>query len=66
MSKDTYEYWAMKDTERDKLVSNKFGRTLWTRKPNAKQTNFIGYRPWERGDSMLKPVRVIVTEVKDE
>ena len=63
MSKTTYEYWAMKDTEKNKLVSNKFGRTLWNRKPNPSQTIFIGYRKFERGDSILKPVRVIVTEV---
>jgi hypothetical protein len=65
MSKTTYEYWAMKDTEKNKLVSNKFGRTLWNRKPNPSQTIFIGYRKFERGDSMLKPVRVIVTEVEE-
>ena len=63
MSKTTYEYWAMKDTEKNKLVSNKFGRMLWNRKPNPSQTTFLGYRKFERGDSMLKPVRVIVTEV---
>ena len=65
MSKSTYEYWAMKDTEKNILVSNKFGRTLWNRKPNPRQTNFIGYRKFERGDSMLKPVRVIVTEIDE-
>ncbi len=65
MSKTTYEYWAMKDTEKNKLVSNKFGRTLWNKKPNPSQTIFIGYRKFERGDSMLKPVRVIVTEVEE-
>ena len=63
MDKTTHEYWAMKDTEKNKLVSNKFGRTLWIRKPNPNQTIFVGYRKFERGDSMLKPVRVIVTEV---
>ena len=63
MDKTTHEYWAMKDTEKNKLVSNKFGRTLWNRKPNPSQTIFIGYRKFERGDSILKPVRVIVTEV---
>jgi hypothetical protein len=63
MDKTTHEYWAMKDTEKNKLVSNKFGRTLWIRKPNPSQTIFVGYRKFERGDSMLKPVRVIVTEV---
>ena len=65
MMKTEYEYWAMKDTEQNKLVSNKFGRTLWIKKPNPKQINFIGYRSWERGSSMLKPVRVTVTEVGD-
>jgi len=65
INKTTYEYWAMKDTEKNKLVSNKFGRTLWNRKPNPTQTIFRGYRPWERGTSMLKPVRVIVTEVNE-
>ena len=55
----------MKDTEKNKLISNKFGRTLWIRKPNPNQTIFVGYRKFERGDSMLKPVRVIVTEVQE-
>ena len=55
----------MKDTDKNKLISNKFGRTLWNRKPNPSQTIFVGYRKFERGDSMLKPVRVIVTEVQE-
>jgi len=65
MDKNTHEYWAMKDTDKNKLISNKFGRTLWNRKPNPSQTIFVGYRKFERGDSMLKPVRVIVTEVQE-
>ena len=65
MDKTTHKYWAMKDTEKNKLISNKFGRTLWNRKPNPSQTIFVGYRKCERGDSMLKPVRVIVTEVQE-
>ena len=65
MDKTTHKYWAMKDTDKNKLISNKFGRTLWNRKPNPSQTIFVGYRKFERGDSMLKPVRVIVTEVEE-
>jgi hypothetical protein len=65
MDKTTHKYWAMKDTDKNKLISNKFGRTLWNRKPNPSQTIFVGYRKFERGDSMLKPVRVIVTEVQE-
>jgi hypothetical protein len=64
MAKVNRECWAMKDTERDILVSSKWGRSLWNKKPNPKNINFIGYRKFERGDHMLKPVRVIIKEVE--
>ena len=65
MTKINRECWAMKDTDRDIFVSSKFGRSLWNRKPNPRNINFIGYRRFEGGDSMLKPVRVILTEVDE-
>lgn len=61
-----FECWAMKDIDRNKFVSSKFGRSLWIRKPHPNNSTFIGYRHFERGTSMLKPVRVRVTELDME
>ena len=65
------EMWAIKDTEKDKLVVTKFGRSTWKRKMNPSGVNIVGYRkyqwdttkqPWVQTEcpkyKMLKPIRI--------
>ena len=60
------EWWAIKDRLTDKLVANKWGRTLWKRKPHLKNVSIIGYRYWEKGSDYLTPIKVRVQEIEDE
>ena len=73
------EMWAIKDTEKDKLIITKFGRSTWKRKMNPNSVNIVGYQrynwdrtsqPWVRTEcpkyKMLKPIRIRVTEIADD
>ena len=60
------EMWAIKDVEKDELIMTKFGRSLWKRKQSPKNVNITGYRHWEKGSDMLKPVKVMIKEIVDD
>ena len=60
------EMWAIKDVEKDELIMTKFGRSLWKRKQSQKNVNVIGYRHWEKGNGMLQPVKVRITELVND
>jgi len=73
------EMWSIKDTEEDKLIVTKFGRSTWKRKMNPNGVNIPGYnrydfdwstRPPTRTENakykMLKPIRIKVTEILDD
>ena len=70
MDKNTHEYWAMKDIEKNKLVSNKFGRTLWIRKPNPNDGRSVLIYLTEMGKINRDLSRVAVLKfnqaIKDE
>lgn len=72
------EMWAIKDTSTDKMITTKFGRSLWKRKVSPNSVNIPGYRrynwdtstqPWTQIEcpkyKMLKPVKVRVVEVEE-
>ena len=60
------EMWAIKDVEKDELIMTKFGRSLWKRKQSPNNVNVIGYRHWEKGNGMLQPVKVRITELVND
>ena len=73
------EMWSIKDTEEDKLIVTKFGRSTWKRKMNPNSVNIVGYsrydfdwstRPPTRTENAkykrLKPIRIRVTEITDD
>ena len=73
------EMWAIKDTEKDKLIITKFGRSTWKRKMNPNSVNIVGYQrynwdmtsqPWVQTEcpkyKMLKPIKIRVTEIADD
>lgn len=58
------ERWAIKNGDRNGLIGNKEGRTLWKRKP----TQAIKTIEWRAGLHRVKldlvPVKVRITEVE--
>ena len=73
------EMWAIKDTEEDKLIVTKFGRSTWKRKMSPNGVNIPGYsrydtdwstRPATRTENLkyqgLKPIRIRITEIADD
>ena len=73
------EMWSIKDTEKDKLIVTKFGRSTWKRKMNPNGVNIPGYTRYhyDRSTSppirtenvkysMLKPIKIRVTEILDD
>ena len=71
--------WSIKDTEEDKLIVTKFGRSTWKRKMNPNSVNIVGYsrydfdwstRPPIRTENAkykrLKPIRIRITEITDD
>tara|TARA_R110002153_G_scaffold220123_1_gene372610 strand:- start:241 stop:450 length:210 start_codon:yes stop_codon:yes gene_type:complete len=65
------EMWAIKDTEKDKLIITKFGRSTWKRKMHPKGVNIVGYSGYKKDVDagsldMLKPIRIRVTELQDD
>ena len=40
------EMWSIKDTEEDKLIVTKFGRSTWKRKMNPNSVNIVGYNKY--------------------
>ena len=73
------EMWSIKDTEEDKLIVTKFGRSTWKRKMNPNSVNIVGYnkynfdlstQPPTRTENAkykrLKPIRIRVTEITDD
>ena len=73
------EMWAIKDTEKDKLVVTKWGRSTWKRKMNPNSVNIVGYqrydfdwttKPPTRTENVkyknLKPIKIKVKEIIDD
>lgn len=73
------EMWAIKDTEKDKLVVTKWGRSTWKHKMNPNSVNIVGYqrydfdwttRPPTRTENAkyknLKPIKIRVKEIIDD
>tara|TARA_B110000977_G_scaffold183670_1_gene246544 strand:+ start:1092 stop:1280 length:189 start_codon:yes stop_codon:yes gene_type:complete len=59
-----YEAWAIKNVKADTMVMDRFGRSLWIRKPTNSMNTIEWYHRHQ--DLKLELIRVRVTEIVED